>query len=358
MKIFVGIALCVLIVVLGFGIMMSTALFKPAEVTVAETTPATKATNVHVQALKESTVQDLVILTGVLVPWKEVTLSAEASGSIESMNVDDGDPVEAGQKLIKIDTTAMRTVYNQAAARAKLAEMELERIQNLRKNDISSPQDLDRARTDRDIAQADIRAAQIQLDKSIVTAPLSGIADEVFKEQEEYVDIGNPLLRIMEVDRLKGLIGIPERDMLHFHAGDEVRIAPDALQGETRTGVIHRIGSSANMTTRTFLAEIEVDNTDRQLKPGMTIRAHLVRSEFQNAIEIPIFAVLSLENQRFAVIEEEGIARLRFIEVGNVQGGMVHVMKGLSAGDRLITSGHRELRDGDPVKIQERVKSS
>jgi membrane fusion protein, multidrug efflux system len=358
MKTFVNIAICVLIILLGLGIMMSTAFFKPSKDAVGETTPVAKATNVHIQVLKESTVQDLVILTGILMPWQEVTLSAEASGSIEEMNVDDGDPVEADQKLVKIDTTALRTVYNQAAARGKLAKLELERVQALRKNGISSPQVLDRALTDRDIAEADIRAAQIRLDKSVVTAPFTGIADEVFKEKKEYVDIGTPLLRLMQVDRLKGFIGIPERDMLLFNTNDEVRIAPDALQGETRAGVIHRISSSADMATRTFLAEIELDNEDRRLKPGMTIRAHLIRREFHNAIEIPIFAVLSLENQRFAVIEDEGIARLRVIRVGNVQGGMVHVIEGLSPGDRLITAGHRELRDGDPVKVQEREDAS
>ena len=358
MKTFVSIALCVLIILLGLGVMMSTAFFKPAEDAVGETTPTAKATNVHIQVIEESTVHDLLILTGVLVPWEEVTLSAEASGSIEEMNVDDGDPVEAGQKLVNIDTAVLRTVYNQVAARGKLAKMELERVQNLRKNGINSPQDLDRALTDRDIAEADMRAAQIRLDKSIVTAPFTGIADEVFKEQKEYVDIGEPLLRLMQVDHLKALIGIPERDMLHFNTRDEVRIAPDALQGETRTGFIHRISSSADMATRTFLAEIELDNEDQKLKPGMTIRAHLVRRQFHNAIEIPMFAVLSLENQRFAVIEDKGIARLRFIQVGNVQGGMVHVTEGLAPGDRLITTGHRELRDGDPVKVQERANAS
>ncbi len=310
-----------------------------------------KVTNVQVRVLEAVTVEDVIPLTGRIEPWERIAISSESVGNIESQGVKEGDIVTPGQELFRVDTTAIQTSYEQAVARRNLAVQELERIQNLRRDGIESPQALDRAVANRDVAQADVDAIRIRLDKSIVRAPIGGVADRVYRKKNEFVDVGARLVDIIQVDRVKAIVGIPERDVRGFAVGDTVAVNLDAHPGETFEGRIYRIAASADMTTRTFNTEIELDNAHGLLKPGMTVRARLLRGIYPDSVAVPIFSVLSIQNQRLVVVEENGVARIRPIEVGVLEGDRVQVTQGLKPGDRLIVVGHRDLRDGDRVQV-------
>jgi len=316
---------------------------------------AEKALNVKVQVLEAKILEDRLLLTGSVKPWEDVQLSAEVAGKIEWQGVEEGDTVEAGQELVKIDTDAIRARLNQARAQYDLTVQELVRAENLQKEGIGSPQDLDRALTDREVALANLRTTQIELDKSVLRAPFDGVVDELSKEEAEFVSRGTSLARLVQVHKVKVDVGIPERDVPFFAKGDAVTVTADALPAETFHGTIYRIATTADAHTRTFITEIELDNADGRLKPGMIARARLVRKSYLNAISIPIFAVLSLEGGYRVFIEENGVAQPRDVEVGIFQDNMVHVTRGLDVGDRLIVVGQRDLRAGDPVRVVEEI---
>jgi membrane fusion protein (multidrug efflux system) len=88
----------------------------------------------------------------------------------------------------------------------------------------------------------------------------------------------------------------------------------------------------------------------------MIARSSLVRKSYPDAIAVPIFSILSMENQRYVMLEKDGIAWMRPIEVGVLQGNSVQVVKGLESGDRLIVAGQRDIQDGEPVKVVEVVQ--
>ncbi len=308
-------------------------------------------TKVRIQVLEPATVEDSLKLTGQLIPWKSITISAEANGNIEQQHVERGDIVKAEQELFHIDTINIRANHRQAEARSTLAEQELKRIKGLQKSGISSPQALDQAMSERTFAAADLAATEVRFQRSVVYAPFDGVVDELFREENEFVDFGTELLRIIQLDKLKAIVPIPERDIVFFSEGDKVDLQLEALPDSSFTGTIYRINPSADRATRTFPVEIEVDNSNAKLKPGMTIRATLVRQHFEDAIVVPIYSVLAMENQRFAVVEQEGVAHWRAIEVAGLQGSMVHVSSGLEVGEHLIVKGQRELRDGQLVEV-------
>jgi len=311
-----------------------------------------KLTNVRVQVLAPTVLEDTLSLTGSIVAWEEVMLSAEISGSIESQSVEDGDRVEAGQTLIQIDTESLKARHEQAQAQLKLAEQELGRVGSLSRNGVSSPQELDRVQANRDVAASDLKVSEIALTKSIVQSPIPGIADTTFHEVGEFVDVGAPLVRVVQVDRVKAVVGIPEKELPLFHVGDAVDVIVDALPAQAFTGVVYRIATTAEASTRTFATEIEVANPEVVLRPGMIARVKLVRARYPEAIAIPIYTVISLEDRRIVFVEVDGKAVARPIEVGFYQNNMVHVTGGLQAGDRLIVVGQRDLRDGQAVRVQ------
>lgn len=351
MKRFVSIVVCLALLGLCAGVVYTVAGHISSKSPNLGTDGGGTVTNVQVQVLAPVTVEDVIPLTGRIEPWERIAISSESVGNIEWQGIEEGDRITAGQELFRVDTTAIKTSYDQVIARRNLAVQELDRIQNLRRDGIESPQALDRVMANRDVAEADVLAVKIRLDKSIVRAPINGTAERVYRKQNEFVDMGARLVDIIQVDRVKATVGIPERDLPGFSVGDAVAVNLDAYPGQAFEGTIYRIAASADMTTRTFSAEIAIDNAKGLLKPGMTVRAKMLRGVFPDSIAVPIFSVLSVQNHRFVVVEEDGVARIRPIEVGVLQGDIVQATQGLRAGDRLIVVGHRDLRDGDRVQV-------
>ena len=314
-------------------------------------------TTVNVHVLKPVLVNDQLVLTGHVQPWQEILISAEGAGKIEWQGVKEGDRVQKGQELLKIDTRVMRAQLDQAEAQHKLACQELQRAKTLSTKGVTSGQSLDKCQADCDMAAANVRLMTIRLEKSVVAAPTDGVIDKLLKEQDEFVDVGIPLLRLVQVQKVKVGAGIPERDVSAFAKNTQpVTVQLDALPGRIFQGKIYRVAPTAEPTTLTFISEIEVDNPEGLIKPGMIARSSLVRKSYPDAIAVPIFSILSMENQRYVMLEKEGIARMRPIEVGVLQGNSVQVVKGLESGDRLIVAGQRDIQDGEPVKVVEVVQ--
>ncbi|MCH7959585.1 MAG: efflux RND transporter periplasmic adaptor subunit [Candidatus Hydrogenedentes bacterium] len=307
--------------------------------------------NVAVRVLRPEAVEDLLILAGSTEAWKIVTLSAETTGKIEWQGIEEGQTVTLGQKLIRINTTSAEARMAQAKAQFLLADQDLRRVQDLREDGISSPQELDRALATCDAARASLRLTEIVLDQSVVIAELHGVVDKLYREKGEFVTAGSPLIRIVQLDRIKVLTGIPERDIPNFRIGDAVQVLVNAYPDRQFSGRIHRISPTASMSTRTFLTEIEVGTSDGELKPGMMARAIFVRNTYPSAITVPMFSVMDTDEARFVFLDDDGTARQRAVELGFFRAGFVHVTRGLSEGERLIVAGHRDLQNGQPIRV-------
>jgi membrane fusion protein (multidrug efflux system) len=343
------------VAVLGLAVVRLAKAAQPASDTAVPNGSAAteKIPNVNVLELKGTTVEDGLTVTGSVEPWEEVTLSAEVAGKLEWQGVEEGDAVTEGQELVKIDTILTRAQLDQVRAQFNLAVQELEREKNLEKEGISSSQVLDQATTERDVSEATVRTLQIQMDKSVVAAPFAGVVDKLFNEQGEFLDRGHELARLVQVHKVKVHIGIPERDIAFFAVGNPVAVTVDALPERAFAGTVFRIAVTADPVTRTFLTEVELDNADGALKPGMMARAKLVRQRYENAIAIPLFCVISLEDKYVVYVEDGGLARMREVKPGVFLDKQVHITEGLKPGDRLIVKGQRDVRDGEKVRIVE-----
>lgn len=353
-KFLVSVVIVAVLAALGMGVIVSVwATTKAAPVAVIEKPDTTP--RVAVETLEPKEVRDLLYLVGVSEPWEAVTVSAEVTGKIEWQGVDDGDRAVKDQEIIRINTTSLQARLDQVRADHKLAVQEFERVTELRERGISSSQEFDRASMNRDGTAAMLKMAEIEFNHSVIKSEFDGIVDRAYNETGEYVSVGKPLVRLVQVDKLKVLVGVPERDVPRFKTGDTVQLRFDALPGRIIQGKIYRIATTAEPATRTFVTEIEVDNAEGILKPGMIARVALVRALYPDAITVPMFTLLSRSEGRYVFVEQDGKASLRPVEVGFFQEGDVLVTKGLAAGDRLIVMGQRTLNDGDTVIVAEPV---
>jgi membrane fusion protein (multidrug efflux system) len=286
-------------------------------------------------------------------PWEDILVSAETGGKIDSIAVKEGDKVEAGHELVRVDTRLLNAHFDQARAQEKLASQELHRIKALADKGAASNQASDKVAADQEMASANLRVVEIQLQKSVISAPIKGVVDKLFKDKDEFVDTGMPLVRLVQTDKVKVSVGVPERDVVNFAEGAPAIVTLDALEDKEFNGIINKIATTADPSTLTFLTEVAVDNPDGLLKPGMVARVRLVKRVCPDSVTVPIFSVMTVENQRFVMVEDSGVAKARPIEIGIVQDDVVQAVSGLKPGDRLIVSGQRELIDGDPVQVSE-----
>ena len=189
----------------------------------------------------------------------------------------------------------------------------------------------------------------------MVKAPVAGVLDDRMVERGEYVKVGDPVALVVQVDRLKVLIDVPEKDVRYFHVGEEVSVVQSQIDtGEEvhRQGKLVHLAYKADPLTRTYLAKVEVDNQDRQLRPGMIVRIEALRRELKGAIAIPLYAVVDLDGRKVVYVETQGKAQLRPVKVDRVIGDQAVILEGLDFDERLIVKGQQLLVDGAKVKVE------
>jgi membrane fusion protein (multidrug efflux system) len=124
-----------------------------------------------------------------------------------------------------------------------------------------------------------------------------------------------------------------------------------ALAGRRLIGKVHYLSSSPETVARIFRLELEVDNRAGDILPGMFLRADIVKKTLPEAIVVPYYSVISRNNEQYVYVEEDGVAKKRNIRLGVMEKWLVEVVEGLKSGDRLIVEGHRDVEDGQPVKV-------
>lgn len=349
-KLLINTAVCSGIVLLGgavtFGI--TTMRGEPD----SEPQPIARVTNVRTMPIELTTVHDTFTVTGRLEPWKEVLLSSESKGKVEWMGVESGDKVNAGEELLRIDRLSAEIQYKQAMIEFAMASLELERVRTLRDKGIGSAQAFDKAKVDRDVAQSHLNAREVELTYTAVVAPFSGFVDKLLQEKDEFVNVGTPLVELIQIHQLKMVVGIADQDIPNFSNGDAVTVIVDAYRENTFSGIIYRIGHRADAATHTFETEIVLDNEFGILKPGMIARAELTRASYPDSVVIPIFSILTDQAQAYVFVEEGGVAVRTPVHVELNQGNHVVIREGLNSGDRLVVAGHRNLHDGDRINAQ------
>jgi membrane fusion protein (multidrug efflux system) len=323
----------------------------------AESPAGPPPVNVAVDRIEPSALTERVELSGRLEPWVEVRVASELGGHIEQVGVEKGAFVREGQVLARVGTDLHRAALEEAEALLAGAEATYNRAVALVERQAVPKQNAIDATTAFEAAKARVTQSRLRLERSIVRAPISGVAISREIEPGEVIAPGAPVTTIHRLDRLKAAVGIPENDIAIFEVGGSATLRVDAWPDRTFDGRIHFVAPSATGSTRTFPAEIAVDNADGALKPGMIGRVSLVRRTYEGAVVIPRDVVQERDAGSVAIVldgPDSDIARVRPLTLGATDGNRVLVTAGLEEGDWLVVSGHRGLIDGQRVSVVER----
>ncbi len=317
------------------------------------------------------TVEDKLSLTGDIEPQHEVTVYSKVSGKVERIAVDIGDKVKKGELIAEIEKEKLILQVERLEASLEAAEINVkklrkdyERIKSLFEKDAVSRQKMDNTDTAYRSAQAQAKElkaalglARLHLADSKIYAPIKGtIARKFIDEGEMIIDASMtknaPLVTIVDMDTIKVMVNVNERDIVGIKIGQEAKVKVDAYPNKVFIGKVSNISPVLDLLSRTAPIEIEIINPEHLLKPGMFARVEIVIEKHENVLIVPIKAVIYQDGKKRLFIMEQGIARLREVKTGVENGGMVEIASGLKEREKVIIEGAYGLKNGDRVRIK------
>lgn len=312
--------------------------------------PAVNVTVMTVTA--EPELPETFSLPGVIEPNRVVNVSAEVAGRIERIPLEEGRDVQAGDLLIQLDTDLLQPEFDIAEAQSKRDQIEFERMSNLVKQEATATRDLDDAINKLAISRASLEEIRARLERTRILAPISGVLNELLVEMGEYVQPGGPVATLVDSEIVKAAVEVPERDIGFFRVGQKAAVFAD-VKGVERPfeGTITFISELADSRTRSTPMEVTLDNRERILRSGQIVRVGLTRRVLQDAIMIPLLAVIPMEDGKTVYVVRSSQSERRQVELGIIRGDRVQVTRGLEAGEQLIIAGHRFVAPGQKVNV-------
>ena len=296
-------------------------------------------------------------LQGSVETRKNVVLNAEMGGILQKIYVEEGQKVSKGQTLAKIDDGGLSQQLAQMEIQLDLAKTTFERQKRLWEQQIGSEIEYLQAKSNYEGQVNAVKQMKSQLSKSVVSAPFSGTIDEIITEQGNVVSPGQTqILRIVNLDDMYIKTDVPENYISNVTQGKPVEVTFPVL-GKTVDTKVKQVGSYINPNNRTFTAEIDVPNKEKEIKPNLTARVKINDYTSENAILVPqnILSENADGEQYLYVLDqvegEKAVAKRVIVKTGKSQGDSIEVLEGLKDGDLIIEDGARSVKEGQTVKI-------
>lgn len=321
--------------------------------TSAAATAATETPGVPVEASKpiRRTVTDVVTAVGSLQSNESVIIRSEIDGRIEKIHFTEGQPIKAGQLLVSLDASVQRAELAEAQAQLELSERNFKRARELFDRGVATGRTLDEAEASLESTKARVALLRARLEKTEIRAPFEGVVGLRLVSPGDYLEAGNDIVNLEDLDPVKVDFRIPERMLRNVTVGQKIEVTVDALPDQTFEGTVYAIDPKIDPATRSIALRARVPNPDGLLRAGLFAQIRLIVDERKDALVVPEQAVVPRGSERFVYRIADGTARLVKVALGWRGQGLVEVKSGIGADDLIVTAGHIKLKDGVPVSV-------
>ncbi len=325
---------------------------------------------VGVTAARSAPLRSTATMAGTVEARVSAVVASLVAGPVVEVLAREGDRVRRGDLLVRLrredieqDHTAATARLAEVAARLQQAEQSSTRMGELSASGVVSQQRLDDAKSEVNVwrgsinaAKAEIARLEVALRNARVRAPFSGVVVAQRCELGEWIEVGGPVVEIVDLSRLEVVVSVPERHFATAVEGASAVVRVDALPGLELVGKIVAVIPRADRGSRAFPVKVAVDNSDGNLAVGMSATVELVASQSRAAVLVPKDALLGEGPRRRVFRLEEtadgAVARVVEVELGSGAGAWIAVL-GLQAGDRVVTRGNERLMAGMAVEAQD-----
>lgn len=283
-----------------------------------------------------------------------VDVLAKVPGQIETLAVEEGDRVEAGDVLLELDPNEYRVAAARTQVEVDKRQADLARYQRMLAEGVLSKVDF--AQAEYDLRQAELAAEQAQIDlhEATVRAPIDGVISSRRVHRGARVMGNHHLFTIVNPDELWVHVHVPEADLPGLKLGQAAEVTSDVLDGLSFAATVDRIAPVVDPQSGTVKITVRLADA-AQLRPGMFVNVRVVTASRENTLLIPKRAIV-YSGEGATVFRVEGTARELVatrvaVSVGAGDADSVEVITGLAAGDRVVVLGQDTLRTGLPVKL-------
>lgn len=309
------------------------------------------AVSVVTLILEPRRLEDRITLPAEVEPFEELWVKAELKGMVMDVLAEEGRVVRRDQALVQLDQRDYRAHLDRIEASHRLAMLDHERMEALVNKKIAAESKLDEAVARLKELAAQRREAELALSRTRIDAPIQGVLNEMKAKRGDILEAGQPVAQILQIDKVKVTVGIPESDVAAICDVLEADVVIEALGKRKVKGRKCFLSSKPRSLARLYDLELTVPNPDGDILPGMFARVELVKEVFQKALIVPLYAVIVQGDERVVYVEEEGRARRRKVEIGVLSDWQVQVVSGLVPGEKVIVVGHRLLDEGQAVNV-------
>ncbi|MDQ3730928.1 MAG: efflux RND transporter periplasmic adaptor subunit [Pseudomonadota bacterium] len=308
-------------------------------------------------------------------------LATEAAGIVDEIRFKNGEDVNAGEVILRLDTDIDVAELNALQAAARLAELDLERVTSLSESNSISESELDAARSRADQARANVAAQRARIAQKTVVAPFAGKLGIRTVNLGQYVSAGSAVVSLQSLHPIFLNFMLPEQQLTDMAVGLEVQAKIDAFPSRTFMGKVTAIEPRVDQETRNFMVQAQIDNLDGYLRPGMFARVVLEYDKPREVLTVPqtaisfnpygnsVYVIHKTKDARDQQSLDQGdvgaqatemspslMVTQRFVHTGARRGDLIAVEQGLKAGERVATSGLLKLRNNAVVNINNEVR--
>lgn len=306
---------------------------------------------VEVAVVERDAVSHAVVRTGTLRARREVRIHTQEEGSIVEFPYFEGDRVEAGAVVARLDDDLMRAQLDRARATLQQAEADVERLRRLTQNRLVSEDELTRAETAVRVARADVAMLEPRLGYTVIRAPFTGLVAERLAEPGDALPRHSHLMTLIDPASLLTQVTVSELLIPLLSVGDAVEVRVDALGDSRHPGRIQRIHPTVDPRTRLGIIEVELDPAPPGMRPGQFARVSLTAPADERPL-IPFSALRRDERGEYAyVVNSESMTERRAVRSGLRIGDRVEILDGLGAGEQVVRRGFLGLSADQKVRV-------
>ena len=321
------------------------------DLNVAPELPTEKKIPVRVKELKEEVFYHYIEQSGKINSKENILVSAEMGGLTTQINASEGQWVSKGQSVIELDSDLMRSNVEELNAALELAKTTFERQQVLWDKKIGSELQYLQIKNQYETLQNKLEAAETQLRKLSISAPISGIIEELFLNPGELANPGMPAFRIVNTEKVYVEADVAERYANVLKKNTPVKVTFKAL-GIHKEAPLSFVGQVINLENSTFKVKIELHNTQGALKPNGTASLEIQDYVNKQALVVPSKIVKKDMRGDYLFINNKGQAEKLYVEMGLSQDDKSMIVSGLNPGDQIIVDGYSEVISGSLLDIK------
>ncbi len=312
---------------------------------------AAPAIAVEAEQVSIGSVERAIEAVGNLASNESVILSPEISGRITQILFEEGQAVQKGAPLVKLDDAISRAEMAQVEASLKLSQANYERAKTLFAQQTGTGRARDEAQAKLSTDQAGLNLAKARLEKATITAPFDGIAGLRKVSIGDYVNPGQEMFNLESIDPLKVDFRMPEIYLGVLKVGQKIQVAVDAFPDRRFEGEVYAIDPRVDSNGRTVVLRAKLANAEGVLRPGLFARVNLVVGTNDRALIVPEQALIPQGNDRYVYRVVDNKALMTKVGTGQRRKGQVEITEGLTEHDMIVTAGQMKLRPDAPVTV-------